>query len=263
MPFAPLQSTSLGPSAKSRISECFSKLRSYGIAGTLHQWMTSYLTDRNLQAVVGGATSSRFPVTAGVPQGSILGPTLFLVYVNDAADVLPPGAVPATYADDTTLDVLIPSVNHAATSCNTLQTGMDALAEWGTTFLIQFESSKSKAMTITRHCHQWPIPAESFGGLHVDETATIKLLGVVFDKSMSFRDHLRLVAMRTAQRHGLPAQGMPGSRHLWPAHGVQSVRQTPHGVQPPCMGWRSPPSPVPTGQNPTSSPRPNRPGSGR
>ena len=48
------------------------KLRSYGIAGTLHQWMTSYLTDRNLQAVVGGATSSRFPVTAGVPQGSIL-----------------------------------------------------------------------------------------------------------------------------------------------------------------------------------------------
>ena len=42
------------------------------------------------------------------------------------------------------------------------------------------------------------------------------------------------------------------------------VGQTPHGVQPPCMGWRSPPSPLPTGQNPTSNPRPHRPaGSGR
>ena len=133
------------------------KLHSYGIAGTLHQWMTSYLTDRNLQVVAGGATFSRFPVTAGVPQGSILGPTLFLVYVNDAADILPPGAVPATYAYDTTLYVLIPSVNHAATSCNTLQTGMDALAEWGTPWRIQLEPSKSQAMTITRHRHQWPI----------------------------------------------------------------------------------------------------------
>ena len=71
--------------------------------------MTSYLTDRNLQAVVGGATSSRFPVTADVPQGSILGPTLFLVYVNDAADILPPGALPA---DDTTLYVLSGQLRH-------------------------------------------------------------------------------------------------------------------------------------------------------
>ena len=57
-------------------------------------------------------------------------------------------------------------------------------------------------MTITRHRHQWPIPAASFGGLNIDETATIKLLGVVFDKSMSFRNHLRSVAMRAAQRLG-------------------------------------------------------------
>ena len=121
--------------------------------------MTSYLTDRNLQAVVGGATSSRFPVTAGVPQGSILGPTLLLVYVNYAEDILPPGAVPATYADDTTLYVLIPSVNHAATSCNTLQTGMDALAEWGKTWRSQFEPSESQAMTITRHDNHSPLPS--------------------------------------------------------------------------------------------------------
>ena len=238
------------------------KLRSYGIAGTLHQWMTSYLTDRNLQVVVGGATSSHFPVTAGVPQGSILGPTLFPVYVNDAADVLPPGAVPATYADDTTLYVLIPSVNHAATSCNTLQTGMDALAEWGTTWRIQFEPSKSQAMTITRHRHQWPIPAGSFGGLNVDETATIKLLGVVFDKSMSFRNHLRSVAMRAAQRLGFLRKAcrvLDISGRLTAYKGL--VRPLME-CSPLALGGAAPSSPVSTGQNPTSSPRPHRSGSG-
>ena len=179
-------------------------------------------------------------MTAGVPQGSILGPTLFLVYVNDAADVLPPGAVPATYANDMRLYVLIPSVNHTATSCNTLQTGMDALAEWGTTWRIQFEPSKSQTMTITHHRHQWPIPAASFGGLNVDETATIKLLGVVFDKSMSFRNHLRSVAMRAAQRLGSLRKACRVLDISTPAHGIQRLRQTPHGVQPPCIGWRSP-----------------------
>ena len=69
------------------------------------------------------------------------------------------------------------------------------------TNLAVFEGSIALA-GIIRHRHQWPIPAASFGGLNVDETATTKLLGVVFDKSMSFRNHLRSVAMRAAQRLG-------------------------------------------------------------
>ena len=72
------------------------KLRVCGIDGTLHRWLSSYLSNRNLQAVVGRATSQAFPVTADVPQGSILCPTLFIVYVNDAPDVLPADTVPAT-----------------------------------------------------------------------------------------------------------------------------------------------------------------------
>ena len=179
------------------------KLRSYGIAGLLHQWLTSYLSNRHLQAVVGGATSPPFPVTAGVPQGSILGPTLFLVYVNDAADVLPSGVVPATYADDTTLYSLIHSVNDAAPSCATLQSGTDALAEWGSTWRIQFEPSKSQAMTISRHRHQWPIPPTKFNGLDVEEVSVLKLLGVVFDRHLHFGHHLRTLAIRASQRIGI------------------------------------------------------------
>ena len=165
--------------------------------------------------------------------------------VNDAADILPPGAVPATSRMLTTrrcmssspLSTIQPLMS---TSCNTLQTGLDPPAEWGTIWRIQFEPSKSQAMmTITRHHHQWPIPATSFGhgGLNVDETATIKLPGVVFDKSMSFRNHLRSVAMRAAQRLGFLRNACRVLDILRPAYGVQRVRQTPHGVQPAPLAW--------------------------
>lgn len=71
--------------------------------GRLYGWLESYLQDRHLCAAVNGHLSSAYPVGSGVPQGSILGPTLFLLYVNDAEDTLPLDADQAVYADDTSL----------------------------------------------------------------------------------------------------------------------------------------------------------------
>ena len=178
------------------------KLRAYGIDGTLHRWLTSYLSNRNLQAVVGGATSQAFPVTAGVPQGSILGPTLFIVYVNDVPDVLPADTVPATYADDTTLFSLIPSTDDVPARCAEFQSAVDALSEWGSTWRVKFEPSKSQATTISRHLRPWPIPPVKFDGVNVEEANSLRLLGVTFDKTLSFGQHLRSVAVRAAQRIG-------------------------------------------------------------
>ena len=59
------------------------KLNSYGISGSLLSWFSSYLTDRYQRVVLDGVYSDWLPITSGVPQGSILGPLLFLVYVND------------------------------------------------------------------------------------------------------------------------------------------------------------------------------------
>ena len=62
------------------------KLKCYGIDGNTRTWINSFLTDRKQQVVVDNATSDIASVTSGVPQGTVLGLTLFLIYINDIAD---------------------------------------------------------------------------------------------------------------------------------------------------------------------------------
>ena len=77
------------------------KLKSYGISGQIFGFTSSFLSNRQLRVVLDGKSSQEYPVNVGVPQGSILSPTLFLLYIND----LPDNAICdiAIYADDATL----------------------------------------------------------------------------------------------------------------------------------------------------------------
>ena len=77
------------------------KLKSYGISGQIFGLISSFLSNRRLRVVLDGKSSQEYPVNAGVPQGSILGPTLFLLYINDFPDDVISDI--AIYADDTSL----------------------------------------------------------------------------------------------------------------------------------------------------------------
>ena len=77
------------------------KLKSYGISGQIFSLISSFLSNRRLRVVLDRKSSQEHPVNAGVPQGSILGPTLFLLYINDLPDDVICDI--AIYADDTTL----------------------------------------------------------------------------------------------------------------------------------------------------------------
>ena len=82
-------------------ADLLQKLKSYGISGQIFGLISSFLSNRLLWVVLDGKSSQEYPVNAGVPQGSILGPTLFLLYINDLPDDVICNI--AIYADNTTL----------------------------------------------------------------------------------------------------------------------------------------------------------------
>ena len=77
------------------------KLKSYGISGQIFGLISSFLSNRRLRVVLDGNSSQEYPVNAGVPQGSILGPTLFLLYINKLCDAVICNI--SIYTDGTTL----------------------------------------------------------------------------------------------------------------------------------------------------------------
>ena len=173
----------------------------YGLRGQLHQWLSSYLSERYLQVVICGQTSSRLPIQAGIPQGSILGPTLFLMYVNNCEDHVPAGADLASFADDTTLYANITPTTQEDTT-QALQLAVNNISRWGQEWKIEFEPAKSQALTVSFHRTQWDMPPIDFNGSNVTEQEELKILGISFDGQLTFRRHLRTVALRATQRLG-------------------------------------------------------------
>ena len=122
------------------------KLRKvYGFGGNLLRWFRSYLTNRKQCVTVLGGKSNSLSITSGVPQGSILGPALFLLYVNDLPSSVSTSQV-AMFADDTKLFREIQTTNDA----EQLQDDINNLETWSTTSGLPFNETKCKAQTITR-----------------------------------------------------------------------------------------------------------------
>ena len=182
------------------------KASRYGLSGTLLAWLQDYLCDRRLQVTINGSTSPLYPISAGVPQG----PTLYLLYTNDAEDHLPAGVKLTAYADDTTLYQSVHTIGDVPESSCTLQSAVDALAAWGESWKISFEPSKSETLQISSsHREPWPTPALTFNGTIISDKSSLQLLGVSFDSTLSYRCHISSIAVRANQRQGLLKKSSP------------------------------------------------------
>ena len=102
----------------------------------LLDWLIDYLLDRSIAVVVGGQICLPHGITAGVPQGSLLDPTVFLLYINDAEDHLPQGVDLVAYADVTTLFQCLTAMENIDHSSAVFQNTVDNLECWGASWRI-------------------------------------------------------------------------------------------------------------------------------
>ena len=122
------------------------KLRGYGIQGKLLCWIKDFLSERTQFVNVNGETSEESNVTSGVPQGSVLGPILFIYFINDMPNIQSQCSL-KIFADDTKAFSAIQSVDDSYK----LQDCIDKLVEWSDRWLLKFNSDKCKVMHLGKN----------------------------------------------------------------------------------------------------------------
>ena len=121
------------------------KLRSVGVGGSVLNIIEHFLANRIQRVVIDGVASSSVPVISGVPQGSVLGPLLFLVYTSELSEIVRDTLV--TYADDSTLLATVPSPAERVNIDESVNRQLLRISEW---WGMRLKAKKTKAMGISR-----------------------------------------------------------------------------------------------------------------
>lgn len=170
------------------------KLRALGIDGKVLSWIRSFLADRFHQVRIRKECSGWLPVHSGVPQGSVLGPVLFLVYVNDLTDSLESTA--SLFADDAKIYRVLETEDDA----ESLQRDMKRLEEWSTKWLLTFNISKCKTMHIGHNNQQADY---KLNDTSLEKTTQEKDLGVIVAHDLKASVHVATVAAKANSRLGI------------------------------------------------------------
>ena len=170
------------------------KLQQIGIGGSLLKWFKSYLSGRKQRVVIKGQVSKWHPVNAGVPQGSVLGPLLFLIYVNDIVDNI--SSHISLFADDTCLYKNIKSHVDIETLNNDLLT----ISNWGKNWLVNFNATKTKYMLFSRRKNKTLNVNLFFDDIRIECVSTHKHLGILFSDDLSWKSHVNHIVKKTSNR---------------------------------------------------------------
>ena len=160
------------------------KLAGYGIKGPILNWITAFLKGRKQLVKVNQTKSTTNDVVCGIPQGSVLGPLLFVLYINDLPDKVISSIL--LFADDTKIFKEVDSIIDSLT----IQNDIYELEKWSNDWLLQFHPDKCHVLTIgkftnIKHAHPYTL-----NGNQLEHVLTEKDLGILIDEDLSFEEHI-------------------------------------------------------------------------
>lgn len=161
-----------------------SKLESCGVRGNIHVWIKNFLTARHQSIVVNGERSSSAAVLSGIPQGSVMGPILFIIYINDLPERVNSDIY--MFADDTKILREIKSREDSYE----LQRDLDRLQAWSSEWLLNFNPSKCKIVTLGTfdnivYAHRYTVH-----GHELEHVECERDLGIKVDAALKFDEHI-------------------------------------------------------------------------
>ena len=168
------------------------KLECIGITGNFLKWLQSYLNNRQQRVVICGSSSQWGAIPAGVPQGSHLGPLLFIIYINDITEKIRSNI--KLFADDTSLYVTIDGDAEDATA--QLNDDLLQVSQWAENWLVKFNAAKSKALKVTlkkKNTQNLDLPL-SLNNTVLDTVSSHKHLGIEITSNLSWKDHILTVS---------------------------------------------------------------------
>ena len=160
------------------------KLQHYGISEQTTNWVTSFLSNRTQTVLLENSSSSQIPVTSGVPQGTVLGPILFLIYINDLPDYLKHSQI-RLFADDSIIYRTIKSQN----DCLKLQEDIESAIKWEQDWLMSFHPDKCNILQVTTKKQ----PHHFYYNMHghiLKSVKSAKYLGITLSSDLKWNTHI-------------------------------------------------------------------------
>ena len=175
------------------------KMRKYGIRGIALKFFENYLHNRKSFVKIGSKLSSLKTINIGIPQGSILGPIFFLIYINDLPNILK-STQPLMFADDTTI-----SSSHS--SCDVMLGGLNAdlgrVVSWCVSNRLTINTQKTEALLFSNRLHDVSDQRVVLGGDMVALSSSCRFLGVHLDSNISFTSHIDHIISKISKNNGI------------------------------------------------------------
>ena len=173
-----------------------------GIAGSVLSILTQFLSNRSQQVMVDGCRSKLVNVVSGIPQGSVLGSLLVLLYTSELFSILENKLI--GYADDSTLMAVVPYPGVRVAVAESLIRHLGRVSEWFDLWGMKLKASKTKTMIVSRSRTMHPQSSPlTIDGTVLKDSDDLVILGVTFDSKMTFEKHLRSVSRAASQRLGI------------------------------------------------------------